>query len=205
MSDNKSMAAMTLVIVAVAIMAFNQYTLMSINGGTAAITGNVVAEQQNAATLQEAIDAVIPRGVPAVYGEELGVSFDKPQESLNILANLDGDLYDNGKLHFADLTAEQQESYKQIGASIACEYCCGATTLIFSNGQPACGCAHSAGMRGLAMYLLINNPEMSNEQILDELTDWKALFFPKEMVAKYMQQNGLTQGAAELPDMVGGC
>ena len=203
MSDRNTIA-LALTVIAVALVAFNQYTIMSIKGGSI-MTGGIVTQQAGAVTLQDAIDAVVPRGTPDAYGEELGVSFDRPVESLNILASLDGDLYPQGKLHFRDLTPEQQERYKIIGSSIACEFCCGVDTLIFSNGQPSCGCSHSAAMRGLSMYLLMNHPEMDDNEILEELTRWKTLFFPKEMVARYMETNGLQQGTAELPDMVGGC
>ena len=172
--------------------------------------GSGAAAQGSGSTLT--FEEFIPKGVPAIYGAELGVSFDNPLESLNVLSALDGDLYEDGVIKFSDLSAEQQQNYIKIGMSIACEYCCGATSLIAPNGQPACGCAHSAAMRGLAKYLLkYHGNEYTNEQILQELTLWKTMFFPKQMYQKALQLQASGQGSAvpsvieNVPDMVGGC
>jgi len=91
------------------------------------------------------------------------------------------------------LNKEQMERYVKIGSSIACEYCCGAKTLVFSNGERACGCAHSYAMRGLAKYLLTKHPDMTDEQILNELGKWKVLFFPgvHEKKAEVLKANGI--------------
>jgi hypothetical protein len=153
----------------------------------------------------------IPKGVPAIYGEELGISFDQPVESLQILKKLDGELYEDGKLKYADLTPQQQEKYVKIGMSISCEYCCNADYITRPDGKPACGCAHSAAMRGLAMYILKNHEfEMSSENILQELTYWKTMFFPKQMYKRELQfqadgGNLVPTALDEIPDMVGGC
>ena len=172
--------------------------------------GSGATAQGSGSTLT--FEEFIPKGVPAIYGAELGVSFDNPLESLNVLSALDGDLYEDGVIKFSDLSAEQQQNYIKIGMSIACEYCCGATSLIAPNGQPACGCAHSAAMRGLAKYLLkYHGNEYTNEQILQELTLWKTMFFPKQMYQKALQLQASGQGSAvpsvieNVPDMVGGC
>ncbi len=135
--------------------------------------------------------SVIPKGVPDVYGKELGVSYDDvspnnpklTQDAINKLAS-----YEDG-----DLNSVQMSRYIKIGSSISCEYCCGAQALIFSNGQRACGCAHSYAMRGLAKYLLINHPDMTDIQILNELGKWKVLFFPgiHEQKAKALEANGI--------------
>ena len=172
--------------------------------------GSGATAQGSGSTLT--FEEFIPKGVPAIYGAELGVSFDNPLDSLNVLSALDGDLYEDGAIKFSDLSAEQQQNYIKIGMSIACEYCCGATSLIAPNGQPACGCAHSAAMRGLAKYLLkYHGNEYTNEQILQELTLWKTMFFPKQMYQKALQLQASGQGSAvpsvieNVPDMVGGC
>ncbi len=192
------------------VLAFNQFMVQSIKSDL--VTGKFTAAASTAkndvstASLEDAVKAVIPRGVPKIYGSELNVSFESPVESLNLLALLDGDLYPEGKLKYAQLGDAQKERYVRIGSSIACEFCCGATTLVFSDGKPACGCQHSAAMRGLTKYLLLNHEnEYSDQQILDELVKWKALFFPKQMIAKYMQANGQGSQNLALPDMVGGC
>ncbi len=198
-------AAYALIAVMILILALNQYMIQSIKSDI--ITGKSVSvAQADSADLEKAAKAVISTGTPDVYGPELAVSFDHPTESLNVLAALDGDLYPDGKLKYSDLSDEQKERYLKVGSSIACEYCCGAKTLVFSDGQPACGCAHSAAMRGLTKYLLISHGnEYSDQQILGELTKWKSLFFPKQMIAKYLQTNGNSAAVASLPDMVGGC
>lgn len=179
-------------------------------------TGATASQGQAAGGVDEAalakiVEQVIPKGTPAGYGEELKVSFDSPVEGMNTLAKLDGDLFDDGKLKFSDLGAAEQARYIKIGNMIACEYCCGAKSLVLPNGKPACGCAHSAAMRGLAKYLLKNNAaEYTDEQIVGELAKWKAMFFPKQTIEKAMQLQAQGQGVNpgalnQLPDMVGGC
>lgn len=179
-------------------------------GGSSSVKGSAL--QQSGETNTEALFAeVIPRGVPQGYGNELGVSFESPVESLETLRLLDGDLYPNGKYKFEQLMDSQKQRYIQIGQSISCEFCCGAQYIVAKDGKPACGCAHSAAMRGLAMHLLSNNEnEYSNEQILLELTKWKTMFFPKQMLQKAIDlkaANGeITPSALnQLPEMVGGC
>ncbi|MBI4173624.1 MAG: hypothetical protein HY519_02785 [Candidatus Aenigmarchaeota archaeon] len=214
-------AVFALVLVAIGVAAFNQYQI-------AAVTANVAAGYRSGATVpdsaaaptgsasadgvvQEAIRQVIPTGIPEVYGSELGVSFDKPVESLSILSQYD-DLTDakgRGSKPIS-LSASLQQRYVKVGSSIACEYCCGAKTLVFSDGRPACGCEHSGAMRGLAKYLLEKHPDLTDQQILGELAKWKALFFPQQSVAKYIQlqaQAGKVDQSTlgQLPGMVGGC
>ncbi|PIN85111.1 MAG: hypothetical protein COV47_03840 [Candidatus Diapherotrites archaeon CG11_big_fil_rev_8_21_14_0_20_37_9] len=153
----------------------------------------------------------LPKGTPRVYGDQLGVSFDKPVESLQILSALDGDLYENGVIKFADLSEQEQQDYIKIGMSISCEYCCGAKYITAPNGQPACGCAHSAAMRGLAKYLVkYHRGEFTNDEILQELTLWKTMFFPKQMYQKAIEfqsagTTGIPKALDQVPDMVGGC
>jgi hypothetical protein len=119
---------------------------------------------------------IMPQGVPDVYGKELGVSFDDVSASNPGLA--DATMAKLTKYEDMQLNAERMQRYVKIGSSIACEYCCGAQSLVFSNGQRACGCAHSYAMRGLAKYLLTKHPDITDEQILNELGKWKVLFFP---------------------------
>lgn len=170
-------------------------------------TGSSSSSAPNVLSFEE----FIPNGIPAVYGAGLGVTYDKPVESLEIMKYLDGDLYPNGTIKFADLTPEQQQDYILIGTSISCEFCCGAKAVTSPDGTPACGCAHSAAMRGLAMHILINHPgEMTNDEILQELTNWKTMFFPKQMYQRALGmqaagQSSNTQLLDQIPDMVGGC
>ena len=225
MKIEEHMMAIVLAALVLGTFAFNIYAQGEVNSSLQTQQAQISAiklQQQTsapvAATSQNAqqgatisFQEFLPKGIPEIYGAELGVSFDKPVESLAILSALDGDLYPNGKIKFAELTEQAKQDYIKLGMSIACEYCCGAKSLIAPNGQPACGCAHSAAMRGLAKYMLKNHyGEMSNEQLLEEMTNWKTMFFPKQMYTKALelQASGgsITPDVLEqVPDMVGGC
>jgi hypothetical protein len=174
------------------------------------------------------VSAVIPTGVPKIYGSELKVSFDDitPQNpqladaTIAKLANLDQTL---------TLDGSNLQRYIKIGGLISCEYCCGAASIIFTKdtgqykaGDAACGCAHSYAMRGVAKYLIKNHPtEFTDDQILEELGKWKVLFFPDIHVQKaavlkekgiemnYInlasnKYRGIEQGASS-GAMIGGC
>lgn len=159
----------------------------------------------------------IPSGVPEIYGQELGVSFDKVQDAINKTAIFDPTYGADGKkIALTDFNKTELERYKKIGASIACEYCCGAKTLTNEDGTAACGCDHSQMMRGLVAYLIKNHPqEFTDEQILNELTKWKRTFFPKQTLSAELDKRakageaGIEQILKEFPDflpqMVGGC
>ncbi len=138
---------------------------------------------------------VIPTGVPEVYGEELGITYDdvSPQnqqladKTIRLLGNIDRlETLDESKM------GRYINILYSMNNGISCEYCCGARSVIFENGQPACGCAHSYAMRGLTKYLLINHPDMNDEQILEEVGKWKTLFFP-----------GIIQGKADIMESQG--
>lgn len=155
----------------------------------------------------------IPTGIPAVYGQELNISFDEVQDAINKVRVM-GPTYGKGDKKIV-LTGENLKRYTSIGQQIACEYCCKATTLVKKDGVAACGCAHSIMMRGLSAYLIENHPELSDDQILDELKAWKITYFPKETLTAKLAQ--LEKGGDEdikvimkefpdfLPKMVGGC
>ena len=134
---------------------------------------------------------IIPTGVPEVYGKELGIKYDDVSASNPQLA--DATMAKLTKYEDMQLNSAQMERYVKIGSSIACEYCCGAKTLVFSNGEKACGCAHSYAMRGLAKYLLTKHPEMTDLEILEELGKWKVLFFPgvHEQKATILKSQGI--------------
>ncbi len=152
--------------------------------------GNVQIESAGQEGIVSA-SKIIPNGVPAIYGKELGVSYDDVSASNPKLA--DTIIRRLAEYENSNLNDEQMQRYIRIGSSISCEYCCGAEAIIFSNGERACGCAHSYAMRGLAKYLLINNPEMTDLEILSELGKWKVLFFPgvHEQKAKVLEANGI--------------
>ena len=127
---------------------------------------------------------VIPKGVPKVYGEELGVSYDGvtpndaqlTEQTISKLAVLDQQI---------ELSGDLLQRYITIASQISCEYCCGAPAIINTKGDAACGCAHSYAMRGLAKYLLTKHAsEFTNNQILEEMGKWKTLFFPTQLSQK---------------------
>ena len=164
---------------------------------------------------------IIPRGMPAVYGAEMGVRYD--DISANNPGLADATIQKLSQYENIELNQEQMARYIRIGISISCEYCCGAKAIIFLNGERACGCAHSYAMRGVAKYLLTKHPDMNDEQILNELGKWKVLFFPgiHEQKAKVLESKGIDstdyinlasnlyrgieQGQASGGQMVGGC
>lgn len=208
-----NMAAIyVLAIIAIGLLAFNQYQISSIGGSGASATGAVVSTGD---PVQDAVNAVIPTGKPDVYGDELEVTFDKPQESLNILAALES------QISFDSLTSVQQDRYHNVGShpTTSCGFCCGRSNIGFAIGRGGivadseqCGCAHNKGFSGLTKYLLKNHEnEFTDEQIIAEIQKWKGLFFPKQMIAKYLQaqaeQGKLsdTSVLSQLPGMVGGC
>lgn len=160
---------------------------------------------------KEIKESFIPKGIPALYGQELNISFNQVQDAINKVAPLDP-TYGQKKM---TLTGQDLERYIKIGSQIACEFCCGAKTLVFENGEAACGCDHSQMMRGLSAYLIKNHPQLSDEQILQELNLWKITYFPKQTLSKKLSEMekagepGIKELLEEfpefLPQMVGGC
>jgi len=183
----------------------------SYNSGTGLVTGVGTVSASE----------IIPKGIPSIYGKELGISYDDVSSNNPQLA--DTTINKLSQYEDKELTKEQLDRYIKIGSSISCEYCCGAKSIIFSNGERACGCAHSYAMRGIAKYLLINHPDMTNEEILSELGKWKVLFFPgiHEQKAQVLKSQGIDpsnyinlasnlyrgieQGQSSSGGMVGGC
>ena len=137
-----------------------------------------------AVSISKSASKIIPAGIPKIYGKELGISFDdvsaaspqKADSTIKVLGNLDNTI---------TLEGDDLQRYINVGLQISCEYCCGAESIIFKNGQAACGCAHSYAMRGLAKYLIKNHAsEYSDDEILEELGKWKVLFFPDIHIQK---------------------
>lgn len=152
---------------------------------------------------------VLPVGVPDIYGEELGISFDSADTDVRTLADLER------SISFDSLTETQKQRYGEIATTeyTACEYCCGVGSKGFGTveGKVICGCAHNLGFSGLTKYLLQNHEdEYTNEEIINEVQKWKAVFFPKQTIVKEVQLRAdageISQSSlALLPDMVGGC
>lgn len=179
----------------------------------------------NPQEVQAFLSEILPTGIPAVYGAELEVSYndvrsDNPRladQTIGVMAQLDLDLTLEGK----NLERYIDVLYRQHGG-MSCEYCCDVPAIIFENGEPACGCAHSYAMRGLAKYLILNHGDsMSDEEILTEMGKWKVLFFPDIHATKAAVMKGQGMGidyvsltsnenrgierGSEGGDMVGGC
>src|SRR3989344_4416389 len=195
--------------------------------------GIIPARAQGSSTAQSAapvtanFSEVLPKGVPIIYGVELGVSYDnvsvnnhqKADQTIATLSQFDKE--NSGK--YIELSGDAQQRYIKIASQISCEYCCGAESIIFPDGKKACGCAHSYSMRGLAKYLLKNHPnDFTDEQILEELGKWKTLYFPGVLAqkAQVMKEKGvefnyinlasnnyrgLEKGTPQGGSMVGGC
>jgi hypothetical protein len=153
--------------------------------------------------IKEAIHSeIIPSGVPAIYGEELSVSFDgDPNSMIGVLRSYED----------SPLDETQMGRYIDVGLRISCDYCCGVKAIIREDGTRACGCAHSFAMRGLAKYLIINHPDdFTNDEILMELGKWKATYFPKQTISKavvkYAEFGNIDPSVlTEMPNMVGSC
>ncbi len=183
-SESLGKLTIGLLIATIFIVIFNSVQISKINGLeiTGAATSNVGSATQTVNLL--ANSKVIPKGVPNIYGKELGVSYDdisasnlpKAEATIKKLALFDQQL---------TLTGKDLERYIAVASQISCEYCCGADSIIFPDGQAACGCAHSYAMRGLAKYLIKNHgSEYTNDQILEEIGKWKTLFFPGPITTK---------------------
>lgn len=202
---------MAVVIILVALLMFG---LGKSSGGSKGI-GTVSASE------------IIPTGVPDIYGKELKISYDgvsvtNPQladQTISTLSKIDRSETLEGK----ELDRYIDILYNMEGG-ISCEYCCGAKSIIFSDGKSACGCAHSYAMRGLTKYLIkFHGDEFTDTEILEEVGKWKVLFFPgiHEQKAQILEAQGIDStsyinlasnkyrgiedGQASGGGMVGGC
>ena len=206
-------------IILLVVFFYNTYKITNIATGATGITGSVIG---NSVLPRVSASEIMPSGIPKIYGKELGVNFDEVSESnpqrananIAILSNLDRTI---------TLTGNNMQRYIDITSQISCEFCCGAASIIRSDGSSACGCAHSFAMRGLAKYLITQHgKEYSDDEILEELGKWKVLFFPGKHEAKasvlksqgieinYINlasnaYRGIEKGTGSGGGMVGGC
>lgn len=193
------------------------------------ITSNSI--QVTSGDLQSTLNSILPKGTPRIYGQELGIRYDDvsannpklADQTIEVLAQFDR----SNSPNYIELSGKNLEKYINIlyrkEGGIACEYCCGARSVIFENGKLACGCAHSYAMRGLTKYLIEKHgSEFTDDQILEEVGKWKTLFFPTNIAQKaiIMKEKGLDvnyitltsnkyrdieKGAVSGGSMVGGC
>jgi hypothetical protein len=157
------------------------------------------AQTAPSGAIQQAMQQLIARGIPPVYGAELEVSFDDAAAAIPILSPHEQDARPD------KLTGKALERYIDIGSRISCEFCCSARTLVFSDGRKACACAHSEAMRGVMAHLLTAHSDMSDQQIYNEVAKWKSAFFPGPTVQKAVAGQGGGPATQGLPPQVGGC
>lgn len=194
-----------LLCIAGALLLLNQWHMVAMHDllptATVAAGSNSVATDMSAHHEGTTAGAtILPHGVPVRYGAELGINFDDAARAIPILEN-----FDRGSGTIT-LTGELQQRYITIASRTSCEFCCGVKTLVFPDGKPACGCAHSAAMRGVALYLLQNYPQMTDAEILTEVKQWKAVFFPGPTAQKAGSTiNQAPSQSNSLPSQVGGC
>ncbi|MBS3136327.1 hypothetical protein J4401_05180 [Candidatus Woesearchaeota archaeon] len=219
-----------LLAIAFVIILFNAYQIQSVKGmrGSILFSAAQYGNAQAGGTLAspESVSGILPAGIPEIYGKELGISFDDVSADNPRLA--DATISKLGKMDIDIILNEEQKKrfinilYKMENG-ISCEYCCGARAVIFENGEPACGCAHSYAMRGLTKYLLTKHAdEYTDGQMLEEAGKWKVLFFPgvHEQKAAILKEKGvelnyinlasnkyrgIEQGTSSGGQMVGGC
>ena len=207
-----------LLVAFIAVMVFNSYMIFAISPSSHTSTRKSIALTGD--PVQDAINQVIPTGTPD-YGPALGVSFDDPVAGLSVTSRL------HRQIPTSSLSQADLQRYINITTRISCEFCCSAPSVTDSSGRDLCGCAHALSFMGLSKYLIMNYPEMTDEDVLWELTKWKALYYPRNMVEKGAAalQNGLEltpevlndrdllnkidggnlNDIGSLPQMVGGC
>lgn len=190
---------LVLLSLAIALVIFNQILIFRISPvfSLKASASKQTVVKLSASDTQDIINKVIPTGTPD-YGEELGVSFDNPVPSLTVLANLDR------QIPTSSLTDEQKQRYINVGTRASCEFCCSAPSVIDSSGRDLCGCSHSAALRGLAKWFIVNHPnEYDDKQILTELGKWKTLWYPRDSVKKAITMAEANNGELDLSLMAG--
>lgn len=177
-----------LTLIAALTIGVNQYLLTTINhalgvkSNLAPLLRFMNAGNARGATLA---DIVWNKGMP-FYGQELGVTYDDVVGGLPKLAALDP-TYGSQKII---LTDDEKKRYVKIGMTdkMTCEFCCGAKTLVFANGEAACGCQHSQAMRGILAYMIQKYPDKSDDEMMREVARWKALYFPNQMMTRAQEQ-----------------
>jgi len=210
----------TVLIVLVAlIMLFNQWQLSSLKiGGSGSIkivsaqeidkitsTGQAVASLfpiDEISSEEDAIAIMIPQGTPE-YGEAMGLSFDDPVNSMELLARSYNAVKQETKQDYPEVWQRYLNlATKPVG--ISCEFCCGVGPIGITNaGDLRCGCKHNPAVQTLTM-LLMKDTDYNDAEVLREVMKWKALFFPRDMVELALKASG-GELETNLPGMVGGC
>ncbi len=156
-------------------------------------------------TAQDAIDIMVPTGIPK-YSQGLGgITFDDPVTSMEYLAKWYYSLKDEVQKN----NPEVWNRYLNLAAAprgIACEFCCGVGPQgVDAGGNLRCGCQHNPALQALTLGLM-ESTDYSDAEILREVMRWKSLWFPKNMVGLAIQVAGKDASSLQdLPGMVGGC
>ncbi|MCJ7479006.1 MAG: hypothetical protein MUP63_02400 [Candidatus Nanohaloarchaeota archaeon QJJ-7] len=105
-----------------------------------------------------------------------------------------------------ELSGESRQRYIDLGnrEGTSCEYCCGATAAVSEEGSVACQCEHNLALSGLIKYL-VKNTDMTDQEILEEVEDWKGFFFPQEVLKQELDERGISPSSSGLPEMRGDC
>ena len=111
-----------MIFLSIGLIIFNQFQINVLAAGvspSSALASSSTTLTGNAE--QDAIALILAKGVPPIYGTELGVSFDDPVASMDIMKNFDP-TYGSQKIV---LQGAELDRYIKIGTvpSIACEYC----------------------------------------------------------------------------------
>ncbi len=181
---NEKQMTTAIMLVTAFMVVFNSYQISQLKTAGATYTPTASVTGAAVSTVKASGPDVTPKGIPEIYGSELGVSYDDISASNPTKA--DNTIRKVGLLDTTlTLKGDDLQRYIDITSQISCEYCCGAPSIIMSDGSAACGCSHSAVMRGLAKYLITNHAsEYTDDQILEELGKWKTLFFPTQLSQK---------------------
>ena len=182
-------------------------SLANINLEEIKSTGHSVAAVfpvEDIKTQEDAMAIMFPIGTPP-YGEELGVSYDDPVNSLSVLSKM----YRPLKAEVQKNNPEAWQRFMSLASmplGISCEYCCGVKAVgINQNGDSICGCQHNPALLAVTLYLTAYT-DYSEGEILREAMRWKTIFFPKNMIELGMTvAGGDTSKLENLPGMVGGC
>ncbi|MBI2279977.1 MAG: hypothetical protein HYU68_04730 [Bacteroidetes bacterium] len=214
--EAKEKAVVVFLVIGLILAVFNQIQLFSMK------MDKDITETPTGLSIVKA--EVVPEGTPRVYGKELSVSYDDVSATNQRLAdatiNKLGDLDNKIKLteeeleRYVSIVSQisceyccgaqsiivRQEDVDNMNAKIDAAIKEGQITEEEASqyrtkaGEPACGCAHSFAMRGLAKYLITEHGnEFTDDEILEELGKWKTLFFPGQMQqkAEALKENGI--------------
>ena len=142
---------------------------------------------------QDAIVTVVPTGTPfyALEGsgsEKIqGASFDDPITSQKVWASLLGSRR-FGTANAIQLTPEEEKRWQKLTGVFTCDFCCGGPNSVTTIAS--CGCAHSYAWQGMAKFFIKYYPTYTDEEILGEMTKWKALWYPQGMIQDYLVYTG---------------